>query len=1013
MRLRFKWIYTLILAFLVQFSFAQEKTVTGVVSENGMPLPGATVVIKGTSKGVSTDFDGKYAIAAKTGDVLEISYVGMKTKAMTVGASNKMDVVLEADNTLEEVVITSYTAKGKSLLTSAISKVSSEDIKSLAPTTTLDNMMQGKAAGVTVVASNGRPGGNAFMRIRGISSLTGAGNVPLYIVDGTIVDETILNSIAPTDVEDVTILKDPATSAQYGSRASAGVVLITTKRGQKNREATVSVNTRYGYTEEIPFRFNMMTPAQKLQYEKELGNLGLPAALALPGFTSTPQQLQTLIDRSPDWNELITRDGVVRSASFNINGGGKEFDYSFSASTDRDNGSLNNIFGFERFNVRGAVNYSAKKWLDTGFTVSHNRNINDGTRDRNNAQNPFRARFDTAPYQTVYQQDANGNVLLDAEGKPLWNWTNTQLNPIEYLTTNLEDAIENVTLGSFYSKIKFTDKLSYTFRAAVTSQFNVRETYSLPGNRLDQLIGDPAFPGLKTDSNFRRIDYTLTNLLSYIHKGDKHSFSLTALQEYNELETNSMFIRSSGYANSSLSTVINAGRIDAANTQRGQTALMSYGLFGSYDYKEKYIVDFSARADGSSVFGFDNRWGYFYTGSAAWNIAKEDFFKVKSIEVLKLRASYGITGQSRSLGFYASIPTVNFTPGLPGGQATGIAEPGNPLLQWEEQAQYNIGLEYGMFNGRLRGSVDYFNKETINLLNRVISQDVTDLPNLPTNIGRIRNKGIEIEISGDLIRKENFKWTLGGNVALLDTEVLETFNGLDVPYGFNLNIREGAKIGEYYMLDWAGVDPQTGRPQYFGADGNKYFFQTLPAGNNRIMTGKTPLPTYEGGAFTTINYKGWGLRTDWFFRGGNYIYNQVRANLVSDGRAVLGNQAVDAFNYWKNPGDTNVLPNPLFQAETNLTSTRWLEKGDFIRLRSLEVSYTFQKNVLKHLPFSNLRFYAQAQNLLTITDFWGDPEVGISSGESLSQASTVFPGELTLYSYPTRRIFTFGVDITF
>jgi TonB-dependent SusC/RagA subfamily outer membrane receptor len=176
------------------------------------------------------------------------------------------------------------------------------------------------------------------MRIRGITSLTGAGNVPLYIVDGTIVDETILNSIAPTDVEDVTILKDPATSAQYGSRASAGVVLITTKRGQKNREATVSVNTRYGYTEEIPFRFNMMTPAQKLQYEKELGNLGLPAALALPGFTSTPQQLQTLIDRSPDWNELITRDGVVRSASFNINGGGKEFDYSFSASTDRDNG---------------------------------------------------------------------------------------------------------------------------------------------------------------------------------------------------------------------------------------------------------------------------------------------------------------------------------------------------------------------------------------------------------------------------------------------------------------------------------------------------------------------------------------------------------------------------------------------------------------------------------------------------------------------------------------------------
>jgi TonB-linked SusC/RagA family outer membrane protein len=1013
MRSKFKWIFTLVLAFLVQFSFAQERTITGVVTENGMPLPGATVVIKGTKTGTQADFDGKYTIKAKQGDVLEFSYVGMKTKTATVGASNTVSAAMEADNTLDEVIVTSYSAKGKSLLSSAISKVSAEDIKSLAPTTTLDNMLQGKAAGVSVVASNGRPGGNAFLRIRGISSLSGAGNVPLYVVDGTIVNEVNVNAIPPSDVEDVTVLKDPATTAQYGSRASAGVVIITTKRGKRNREATVTVSSRYGYTEEIPFRFTMMTPAQKLQYEKELGTIGLPAATALPGFTSTPQQLQTLIDRSPDWNTLLTRDGENRSASFNISGGGKEFDYNFSASTDRDNGSLNNVFGFERINFRGAVNYSAKKWLDTGFTISHTRNINDGTRDRNNAQNPFRARFDTAPYQTVYQQDANGNVLFDAEGKPLWNWTNTQLNPIEYVVTNLDKQIENVTLGSFFSKIKFSDRLSYTFRVGVTSTNRVNETYALPGNRLDQLIGDPAFPGLKTDANNRRVDYTITNLLNYNYKGEKHNFSFSALQEYNELELNSMFIRSSGYANSNLSTVINAGRIDAANTGRAQTALLSYGFFGSYDYKQRYIVDFSARADGSSVFGKNTRWGYFYSGSAAWNIAKESFFKIKSVDNLKLRASYGITGQSRALGFYASIPTVAFTPGLPGGQSTGISEPGNPDLAWEEQKQLNIGLEFGLFNSRLRGSVDYFQKETENLLNRIISPDETDLPNLPSNIGSIRNKGIELELSGDLIRKENFKWTLGGNVTFLDTKVLSTYKGIDVPYGFNLNLQEGAQIGEYYLIEWGGVDSQTGRPQYIGADGNTYFQQTLPAGNNRVMTGKTPLPTFEGGIFTSFDYKGWGLRADLFFRGGNYIYNQVRANLNSDGRAVLGNQAVDAFNYWKNPGDTNVLPNPLFQAETGLASTRWLEKGDFMRLRSLEFSYTFQQNILKRLPISNLRLFVQGQNLFTITDFYGDPEVGISSGETISQAATVFPGELTLYSYPTRRIFTFGIEIAF
>ncbi|UGU14424.1 SusC/RagA family TonB-linked outer membrane protein [Sinomicrobium kalidii] len=1018
---KFTQILTLLLAFVVQFSFAQEKTITGnVTDQQGMPLPGVNIVVKGTNTGTQTDFDGNYSITAGEGQVLVFTYLGMATSEQTVGASSTIDLQMTEDTqALEEVVVTGYSVKKQELLASAVSSVSSEEIEQLVPTTNVDNMLQGKSPGVTVTGANGKPGQNAFVRIRGQGSLTAGGSDPLYIVDGSPLREDQLNAISGTDIETITILKDAATTAMYGSRGANGVVLITTKSGKKNQDAAIRFNSRYGFTDEIPLNFDLMDVGSKLDFEKELGDLGVTAAQSLPGYTATPDERTRLIRDGVDWRDAVLRQGVVQSNSLSIAGGEEKVDYFFSINHDRDTGILDHVFGFERLSGRATTNFQANDWLNINIGVSHSRSLADATRDRNNAQNPFRAAYDINSYEPLYQLDSNGDAVLDEDGNPQWNWTHTALNPIEYVKTNLEMVVNNITLANVGATIKFNDNWSYKFNGAVNSQNEVRETQQLPGNRLDQLIGDPAFPGGKTDRNTRRIDYTLTNLLTYRLQTEDHGLDISGLYEFNFNEYNRSFIRSSGYASAELSTVSNAGRIDDAFTERNRLALISYGLFANYDYKEKYIFGGSLRYDGSSNFGQDKQWGLFYSLSGAWNIAKEEFFDVESINDLKLRVSYGTTG-NRNIGRYANQNTVLYEAGYPGGQATRPDNIGNPNLQWESSAMTNIGLEFNLFNYRLKGTIDYYKKSTDNLLFRVPTPFESGLDFVNSNVGEIENSGLEISLSGDVIRKENFRWGIGGNISFLDNKIVrlpeaETpgeSNDIEPDDAFNINWREGGQINEFYLIRYAGVDPDNGRPLYYGADDNTYYWDEMPEGDNRVMTGKSTIPDFEGGFYTDFKYKGFGLRADFVYRSGNYIYNQVKANLINDGFTPRNNQANDAFNYWKQQGDTNVHPSPLYASEARQTSDRWLQKGDFIRMRNITLSYNLSENVLERTPFKSVRVYLQGQNLLTFTNFFGDPEVGISSGETVSYEDTVAPGEMTLYSYPQRRMYTFGVDIS-
>ncbi|PKA83468.1 TonB-linked SusC/RagA family outer membrane protein [Ulvibacter sp. MAR_2010_11] len=1031
MKQKIRGILTILLALVVQVTFAQEKTVSGTVSDDtGLPLPGANIIIKETNTGTQSDFDGNYTITASIGQTLVFSYVGFDTQEFKVGAANSINVNMVAGNMLSEVVVTGYSTRNQTVQTSAVVSISASEISELSPTTSVDNLLQGKAAGVQVTAANGKPGQGAFVRIRGVGSLTAGASSPLYVVDGAVIREEDLGNIPNDDIENITILKDAATTARYGSRGASGVVVITTKNGNRNKDAIVKYSSRYGFTSRIKPNFNIMNAEQKLQYEAELYALGVTTAGSLPGVTTLPgsPERQFLLDNQTDWQDLMLKEGIVQNNNVSFSGGSEKMDYYFSVGHDRNTGIIDQLDGFERFNSRLNLNFDAKDWLSLGVNVGYSRSTSDEPRDRNNVQNPFRAMYDYNPYETEFVLDEDGNVVLDENGNPVYSATHTTFNVRGALLSEPAIQIENNLLASVDAEVRFTKDFSYGINVAANSVNQRNESYSKPGGILDAIIGDPNNPGNKLDTGIYRYDFTISNRLNYNLSANNHHLNALGLFEYNKNQNSGYRLRSIGFPSALLTTQSNANEPTLASTTRDVITLVSYGVFADYDYKEKYLASASVRYDGSSNFGSDNRFGVFYSGSLGWNIAKEDFFQVDAINDLKLRAAYGTVGNRNGIARYASQSLVTFG-SYPGGSGTQVGNFGNPGIKWETTTTTNVGLEFNLFNRRVRGVTDYFIRRTEDLLFLIPTADeagVIDTAGqlgVVGNLGIIENRGLEVSLQGDIFKSENFKWTLGGNIVFLDTEIVELPDndgdgeGDDVfpNTAFNIAYREGQMINEHYLIRYAGVDPATGAPLYYGADGNTYRAGDLPDGENRVFQGKSTIADKEGGFFSNITYKGFGLRTDFVFKAGNWVNNFVKSNLISDGANIDDNQALDAFNYWQQPGDTNVYPSPLISQEElqAVNSDRFLEKGDYVRMRNITLSYNFSRSMLANSPLNAFRVYVQGQNLLTFTKFFGDPEVGLSSGETISFANSVAPGEATLYSYPNTKSIQVGIDVSF
>jgi len=1027
MKRKLTWTLTLFIALIIQFSYGQEKTISGIVtsSVDGLPLPGVNVIVKSTSRGVQTDFDGNYSIDASAGEVITFSFLGMQTSETTVGPSNSINVTLQEDvESLTEVIVVGFSTKSRDELTSAVANVTAEDLARIAPSVSIDNMLQGVAAGVQVTAQNGKPGNTAFIRIRGIGSIN-AGNQPLYIVDGATMDEADVNSINPSDISSVSVLKDAASTSIYGARGGNGVIVITTKRGSKNTEAVFTVKSRIGWGRKTKDNFNMMNAAQKLQYEAEMNAYGLDNGVA-SSITSN-EEYNRYLSRDNDWRETLLQDSYIQSTSFSVAGGEDKIGYYFSLGWDEESGIIKDLKGYTRLSGTLNVDYDVKEWATLGTSLNFSTLENEDPRDIYNAQNPFQAAYSYNPYETLYILDDDNNQILDSNGNPILNPTSQGYPVSSELRENRNTRIYNTARGNIFLDLKLHENFTWRTQASGVYQQYRRESFLQPGSTLDLIINNQVPTGSKTDNGSFDFTYTILNKLTYNKTfGEKHNLEVTALSEYIKSDFKSYLANGDGFVIGGPSVLDVAATPTAVGGGRSEYAIFSLAANVDYNYDNRYILNGTIRRDGSSRFGKNTKYGTFYSGSFAWNINNEAFMEsLDFINTLKLRASAGTSGNDQ-IGRYQAQTTYTYVPY----NGTTTLVPGNfgdPDLSWEENFNYGIGLEFGLFKNRLRGLVDYYHRTTSNLLLAEQLPVTTGYNSITGNLGEMVNKGWEFELAYDVIRNQDFRWTISGNVNLYDNELTKLTgaepllddDGNPLPeelftvFNSSTILRVGEEVNVFYDVRYAGVNPANGEALYYESDGfgNPTDVVTnVTSGNQVVLSGKSPLANLDGSLTTSFDYKGFDLSANFYFKAGNYIWNQAwNFDLLSDGSNSGANQRLDAFNYWRNPGDTNVLPRP--NSNSHQSSDRFLEKGDYVRLRSMQLGYTLPSEYIDKLALEGLRFYISATNLWTYAPYYsGDPEVGIGSEESVPN---VIPGEFSLYSYPTTSSISFGIDIKF
>ncbi|NMM49345.1 SusC/RagA family TonB-linked outer membrane protein [Marinigracilibium pacificum] len=988
--------------FLVFQTMGQDVSITGkVVDVAGEGIPGVNVLIKGTTIGTTTDVSGSYSVSAPGDAILVFTSVGYTKQEIAVNNQTTINITLEEDiSELSEVVVTGYRSVKKSDLTSSIAVVDGDNLTQQ-PIGSVDNLLQGQSPGVLAVSQNGRPGGNAYIRIRGVGSVN-ASNEPLFIIDGIQMTQSDYNALNPNDIQSISILKDAASTSIYGARASNGVVLITTKSGAAEKgKPTITYKFQFGQKEKIPDNFDMMNKEEKLAYEVATGGMSQATA----DFVSTsPAYPET------DWQDVLLRTGQVQSHDLSLASTTDRAKYFFSlGSYDEEGISVGS--NFERLSGRLNLEFKTTDWLTFGNNLTVSQTKERETRDRFNVQNPFYAIYAYNPYESEFQLDANGDFVLDENGDKVYNLTRQGFSISEALRNNPESNERLSAIGGVFARITPIEGLVYTSRVSMNYQIYRREYYIQPNSVLDGYVGDPNAPGIKTDNGYDRSLTTWTNTLEYTFKPmGNHNINVLGGTEYVKSRLEQYSISGKGFPSEDFFTQDNASEITGGFTSIDEWALWSQFLNVNYNFGEKYFVTGSVRRDGSSRFGADNRYGIFYAGSFGWNMTEEGFLNdVSWLEQLKFRASAGTSGNVptslyAALGYY-NIGNYNNTSASFPGQLE------NPNLQWEENFNYSVGIDFGLWNNRLSGSFDYYNRDTYNLLfPRPLSQTV-GFTSRTENVGKIKNSGIELELNAIVVDQGDFKFNIFGSYSTVKNEVLELDNGgediIDGNSGISL-LREGLTANTYYLVRYAGVDPDNGDALYYDINGeitNVHSYDDAVA-----LEGKSPLPTYFGNFGFNSSWKGLSLNVNFFYQGGNYIYNyQNEAVLMSDGSNYNINQRKDALNYWKNPGDTGVLPRP--DANNDIyDSDRYLQKGDFIRLRNVTLAYSLPKSLIEKAKLSNVEFYVQGTNLLTINPhFTGDPEVGRGSDES--NLTTL--GEFTLFTYPNTRGYTAGVNVTF
>ena len=990
---------------------AQGQRISGRVisAQDGLPLPGVNIQVRGTTAGVSTDANGNYSITVPGNTaVLVLTSIGLVKQEVTVGNRTTVNVQMqEAINELTQAVVVGYSTAQRKDITGSIASISPDKFKDI-PVGSFDQALQGQAAGVQVTQSSGTPGGGLTVRIRGNTSIT-ASNRPLFIVDGVPVEDGNLtgrefggqqdNAFAlfnPNDIESIEVLKDASAKAIYGSRAANGVVLVTTKRGKANQKTSFTFDVQRGLVDVVR-KPDLLNSSELLDLQREaVTNAGQdPDKLGLiKGVTDGV---------NTDWVSAVLRKGVFQQYQLSTQGGNDRTQFYLSGSYRDEQGvQLNNQF--TRYTGQFKFDHKATQKLSFGVNLTLSRALNKRVKGDNFLDGVYSGAIKSLPYYSPYNDRGRltGPNDPDYPGFP-------NFNPVGQAVLPRFNSLTVKMLGGIYAEYEILQNLR--FRSKVSIDYNnvTEDDYEPTTTAIGGFLASVGYKGYGTYGNSTLSTFINTNTLRYnFTLKEKHRINALAgfeVQQHTERTGN---VQGRVFPSDDFTYITSAGIVDQGDSRVLNSGLLS--TFGEirYDYNEKYLATITARYDGSSRFGQNKRFGAFPSASVAWRISSEKFMEqFRFLSDLKLRASFGYTGNERigDFQFLGTWSSVTYS----GATGVGPQALANPLLQWERTREANVGLDASFFSGRLNLIVDAYDNLTDKLLFAQPIPQTTGFSTVQGNIGKVSNRGVELTISSVNIDRK-VRWSTDLNLSHNENKVVELTSDQPVFRGYQGNgvsntnvILPGQPLGTFWGLKFLGVDPATGDAIYDDKNGDG---RITPADAQVIGNSQ---PKLYGGFTNRVSWKGIDLSVFFQFSYGNSILNFSNATaLLNSGSTLQYNQSRKALQRWRKEGDITSVPRYVYQnTYNNYLSSRFLEDGSYVRLKNISLGYNFPKAWISRYKIGNARLYASATNLLTWTNYSGaDPEVSTLDGSTTAQG-------IDFFTLPQVKTVLVGLSLTF
>ena len=972
-----------------------QTVITGTVvsAADGEPIIGASVKVKGTNKGAVTDLDGKFKINTEAGKTLVISYVAMETieRAAKNGMVVKMQV---AEEIMDELVITGY-GTGKKL-GSIVGSVVTVDNKKMekAVTPNFTDALAGQVSGLSVLTSSGDPSKSASIRLRGINSINSS-STPLFILDGAPISSSMFNTLNPSDIENITVLKDAASTAIYGSRAANGVIVITSKKGRLNEKANLVVKGQYGFADPVADGLQMMNSQQYIEFRDKIGQ-------------PVSQSIKDLVNKygiSTNWrDEVLSNNAPTYTLDAALTGGSEHINYYLSFNHHSQEGLIEQS-RMHREAIRANVEARLNRWFKAGVQL----NLGNNSYQQNNeaestslyTSNPMLFSRLAMPYDAAryYSFDNEGNIVWGDRADKL---KYSGLTHPSFVNENRDYKKNNLTLMlNAYEQLNPIEGLTIRAQQALDGYDYTQDNRYYPYEAFTTPMGSSvsASEGYTYASFSRYGSYTFTHTAEYRKKINGHSFSALVGEESIFSRSRAFGVYTEGQTDRRQTRLTDGTTVAIGNLSDSRAEESFNSLFTtlSYDFDNKYFLDASYRADASSKFAPGHRWGHFYSFGGMWNLKNENFLKdVDWLNQLQARATYGLVGNSTGVGSYDYYGLFG-TGSLYNGQSSmGISSPSNSTLTWEKVGSFNAGVTFG-FLDRVTLNVDAYRRKTYDMLMEIPYSYTTGFGGGAGNIGAMVNKGFDADVLVNIIKTKNIDWTFKANVNYNKNEVTELFAGRDeyIIANTGLKLEVGKPYGEFYMVEYAGVDPRDGKPMWYDIDGN--LTKVYNEERDSKFVGKQRYAPWSGGFGTNFSWKGLSVTADFAWQMGKYMTNNDNYFLMNANQGTAYNQAVDMLNVWTKPGDITDIPKLGEQVQFD---THLLEDASFLRMKNLIVQYSLPAKWMKATKgIQNAKVYFVGRNLFTATKFTGyDPEPDTN---------------LVKFNYPNTRQFVFGMELTF